>query len=192
VGIGADRIITFGTKFNLETITVGAILTSSEVEQVIRGGEKMNKPLLALTLSAFLGAAVAAPAPQSADAQAGGQEGHAGHRGGQAMDPQKRVDMLAKRLNLTDDQKQKLLPILTEQQEKMKSIRDDSSLSRDDRFQKMRDLREETDNKINPILTDEQRQKYAEMQQKARERMQQRMHDHGNGGGAPEDSTNKS
>jgi protein CpxP len=151
----------------------------------------MKKPLLALTLSAFLGAAIAAPAPQAADAQAGGQEGQAGHHGRQAMDPQKRVDMLAKQLNLTDDQKQKLLPILTEQREKMKSIRDDTSLSRDDRFQKMRDLRQDTDNKINPILTDEQKQKYADMQQKTRERMEQRMHDHGNGTGAPEGSTNK-
>ena len=57
-------------------------------------------------------------------------------------------------------------------------------MSREDRMAKMKSIREDTDAKVNGILNDDRRkQKYAEMQQKARERMQQR--GGGNSGGAP-------
>jgi hypothetical protein len=117
--------------------------------------------------------AVAQPQDQQHDQQQG-------HRHGM-MDPQQRVNMLAKELKLTDDQKSKLLPILTDQQQQMQSLRQDTSMSREDRMAKMRSIHEQTNAKVNGILNDDQKQKYAEMQQKMREHMQQRQ----GGGGAP-------
>jgi Spy/CpxP family protein refolding chaperone len=116
---------------------------------------------------------LAGQAAMAQDQQAAPQQqterGH-GHR---HFDPQRRVDMLAKRLNLTDDQKQKLQGIFADQQQQMQSMRQDSSLSRQDRMEKMKTMRSDADEKINGILNDEQKQKYAELKEKGRARMQQ-------------------
>jgi protein CpxP len=146
----------------------------------IRGRrDDMKTPLLALSLSVLLGIGTTAALAQPQDEQNGQQQQHNGRNHGRWGDPQQRVNMLAKRLNLTDDQKQKLLPILTDEQQQMQAIHQDSSQSRDDRMAKMKSLRQQTDDKINGILNDDQKTKYAEMQQHTRERMQQ----HQGGGG---------
>ena len=134
----------------------------------------MKRVILALTLPAML--ALCSTAALAQDQQSGQEQRQGGHG---HFDPQKRVDMLAKRLNLSDDQKQKLLPIFTDEQQQMQSIRQDSSLSREDRMQKVQTLRQQTNDKVNGILNDDQKQKYAQIQQEMRERMQQRMKEHG-------------
>jgi Spy/CpxP family protein refolding chaperone len=136
----------------------------------------MKRHLLALTLSTVLGAGAVSMMAQTQDQDSQQHEGRRGHR----FDPQQRVNILAKRLNLTDDQKQKVQGIFADTQQQMQSIRDDSSLSREDRMAKMKSLREQTDEKINGVLNDDQKQKYAQMKQQAQERMQERMKDHGN------------
>ena len=145
----------------------------------------MKKQILTLALGTLfgLGAAVAAPfnpgAPQQQQEQAPApQDGqHAGHR----ADPNQQVRRLSKRLNLTADQQNQLLPILTNQQQQMESIRNDSSLSPEDKHAKMRSLREDTTAKVRGLLTDEQKQTYDQMQQQMRERMQQRREQRQNG-----------
>jgi Spy/CpxP family protein refolding chaperone len=122
---------------------------------------------------------VARAQDQQAAPQQQSERGH-GHR---QFDSQQRVNILAKRLNLSDDQKQKLTTIFSDSQQQMQSIRQDSSLSREDKMAKMKSLREQTDNKINGILNDDQKQKYAQMREQARERMQDRQ----GGGQAPND-----
>jgi protein CpxP len=88
---------------------------------------------------------------------------------------------------LSDDQKQKLTAIFADSEQQMHSVRQDSSLSREDKMEKMKTLRSETDNKINGILNDEQKQKYEQMKQQARERMQERR---GGQGGEPNQNPN--
>jgi Spy/CpxP family protein refolding chaperone len=44
---------------------------------------------------------------------------------------------------------------------------------------KMKSIHEDTNNKVNAILNDEQKQKYADMQEKMRQRMQNRMQSRG-------------
>ena len=90
------------------------------------------------------------------------------------MDPDRQVKMMTRKLNLTADQQQQMLPVLTDRQQQFESIRNDSSLSADDRREKMRSVREDSEIKIKAILTDSQKQKYEKMQQEMRERMQQR------------------
>src|SRR5438105_15919561 len=59
-----------------------------------------------------------------------------GHR--QQMSPDQQLERLSKALNLTDDQKQQIRPILQDRQEKIQSVRSDAWLSREDRRNKIR------------------------------------------------------
>ena len=113
--------------------------------------------------------------PQAAPpAQAGPGEGHM-HG---PVSPDQQLEHLSKALNLTDDQKSQIKPILEERQQKMESIRSDSSLSQDDRRNQARSLMKESNDKLRAVLTDEQKTKF--------DQMQARMHEHhGPPGGAP-------
>jgi periplasmic protein CpxP/Spy len=86
------------------------------------------------------------------------------------MNVDDRVKMLADRLNLNDDQQAKVKSILTDSQKQGQSIRDDNSLSQEDRRDKMRSLRESTNSKIREVLNDDQKKKFDEMQQQMRDR----------------------
>jgi hypothetical protein len=107
------------------------------------------------------GLALAAPLPQEAPASA-----PAAHR----FDPDQQVRRLTKRLNLTAEQQNQLLPILTERQRQMAALRNDSSLSAQDRRAKARALREDSDSKIKAVLNDSQKQQYEQMRQHRRQR----------------------
>jgi hypothetical protein len=52
----------------------------------------------------------------------------------------------------------------------MTSLREDTSLSREDRMSKMRSIRESTTSKISAILNDDQKKQYEAMQQEMRSR----------------------
>jgi hypothetical protein len=141
----------------------------------------MRKQIFSLALSTIfgLGVAMAAPqntasAPQSQDQSAAPQNGH--WAGRHEADPNKEVQHLTKKLNLTADQQNQILPILTSRQQQMESIRNDSSLSPQDRRAKVKAVREDSDTKIRAVLNDDQKGKYDQMQQQMRERHQE----HGN------------
>ncbi|HZQ50953.1 MAG TPA: hypothetical protein VFB14_02090 [Bryobacteraceae bacterium] len=132
----------------------------------------MKKQLLSVALSTLFGMGVAIAAPQTQDQPAAsGQTAEAPHR--HQADPSRQLKMLTKRLNLTADQQNQLLPILTDRQQQMQAIRNDSSLAPKDRRAKMRALREDSDAKIKNVLTDDQKQTYDQMVQHMRERAQQ-------------------
>ncbi len=137
----------------------------------------MKKGFCLLAMSSLLGIGAAMGATQDQQAAPAPQEGHGPRR---QMDPEQQVKMLTKRLNLTSDQQAKLLPILTDQKQQFESIRNDSSLAQKDRFQKMHAVREDSDTKIQALLTDSQKQAYTQMKAEMRERMQQRHSDHPN------------
>lgn len=131
----------------------------------------MKNRILVIAFAGVVG--LGASMAMQQDQQAAPQQSERGH-GRRQFDSQQRVNILAKRLNLSDDQKQKLQAIFTDSQQQMQSIRQDSSLSRQDKMEKMKTLRSQTDDKINGILNDDQKQKYAQMREQARERMQDR------------------
>jgi len=68
----------------------------------------------------------------------------------------RQLDMLAKRLNLTDDQKTKVAAILKDQMTQMMALRDNESLSQDDRRAKMMSMRKDVMAKIRAVLTPDQ------------------------------------
>ncbi len=91
-----------------------------------------------------------------------------------APDPARQVKHLTRQLGLNADQQTQLLPILTDRAQQRQAILADQSLSQQDRHSKMVSLRQDSDAKIKALLTDSQKQKYDQLQQQMRERMQQR------------------
>jgi Spy/CpxP family protein refolding chaperone len=142
----------------------------------------MRKQIVSLTLSTLFGLGVAMAAPQAPDQAAPAQNGQ--YAGRQMPDPNRQLQRLTKRLNLTADQQNQILPILTDRQQQMQSILADNSLAPKDRHAKMRAVREDSDAKVRAILTDSQKQTYDQMQQQMRERARQHRQDAQNPGSA--------
>jgi Spy/CpxP family protein refolding chaperone len=76
-----------------------------------------------------------------------------------------RLKMLTEKLDLTDDQQAKVRPILEDQSTQMKALRNDSSLSTEDKQAKMKELHESSMDKMNAILTPDQQTKWKQMKQ---------------------------
>ncbi len=76
-------------------------------------------------------------------------------------------------LNLTDEQKAKLRPIIADENQQMEAVRNDSALTTDQKVAKANQIRETASPKIKAVLTPEQLQKLADLQQKARQQQQQ-------------------
>lgn len=83
--------------------------------------------------------------------------------------PEQRVDRMATRLGLNEEQKTKLKGALESETKAIRELRDDTSVSAEDRRAKMREIRKQTTEKINAFLTDEQKKKYTEMQNQMRQ-----------------------
>jgi protein CpxP len=77
--------------------------------------------------------------------------------------PQRMLKKLSDQVNLTDDQKAKILPILQAQADQMKALRDDTSLSDDDKHDKMHAITQSTRKQIGDLLTPEQKEKFKAM-----------------------------
>jgi protein CpxP len=108
-------------------------------------------------------AAAAAPPPP----QQQGAPGY-GHRG---MDPARQLDRLTRRLNLTDDQRAQIKPILEERQQKMMAIFQNQSLTQGDARAQMREIHADTHKRIMAILNDQQKQVFRQMEQRRWNRM---------------------
>ena len=114
--------------------------------------------------------------------QESGMSGGRHHHGMPSADDQ--LKHLTKRLNLSDDQQTKIKPILEDQQNQMQQLRADNSTSREDRWKKMREIHENSDNQIKSVLNEDQQKKFDEMREEQRSRMKERMGAH-SGGEAP-------
>ncbi|HKE44554.1 MAG TPA: hypothetical protein VKB41_08450 [Steroidobacteraceae bacterium] len=130
-------------------------------------------------------ASVLAAGVALADPPEGAPQGHHAMQG-QHQAP---IDRLTTELNLTPDQKEKVQKVLDDQRTKMQSMREQAQSSGQrpsrDEMRKQRDaMDQEVQAQLKPILTDEQMQKYQQMQQ------QRRSHAQGyHQGGHPEGST---
>lgn len=119
----------------------------------------------ALTLGvsgAALAQEPAAPPPDQA--QGGPGPGGGMHR----MDPNKQLEHMTKELDLTADQQSQIKPVLMERQQKLQALFQNQSLSQDDRRVQARSVVEDSNSKIQAVLNDQQKQKFAAMQQRMR------------------------
>ncbi len=88
------------------------------------------------------------------------------------------VCMLGGRLDLTEEQKTAILPIIEESIEKRKALKDDFRSKQQERHDALRSEMEVVDDEIktqlDEILTDDQMAKYTEFKEERKQRMQER------------------
>jgi Spy/CpxP family protein refolding chaperone len=146
--------------------------------------EEMNKKtLLAFTCALFLACAGLQAIAQSAADKASGAASQSKDQATSAAsqtkddanqavaDPdtkaqvQAKLEKLSSELNLTDDQKTQLKPVLQSEVKQLKAVHDDTSLSPDQKEAKMKEIHEGAKGQIGSILTPEQQQKLAAMKE---------------------------
>lgn len=101
----------------------------------------------------------------------------------QPMTPDEVVDTLAAKLNLSEDQKTQIKPIIADRQQKLQALKADTSSRPMQKMRRMKSIFEESDKKIKAILNDQQKQQYIQMEQQMRQQAKQRMQDRGASGG---------
>lgn len=74
------------------------------------------------------------------------------------------------RLNLTPDQQAKVKPVIADQQQKMRALREDKALSQQERRDKIKEIIDATDAKLKEILTPDQYTKLQDFRKQARSR----------------------
>ncbi|GJL69113.1 MAG: hypothetical protein NPIRA06_17480 [Nitrospirales bacterium] len=87
---------------------------------------------------------------------------------GYSHDPKSKLEKLTKKLDLTKEQQDKILPIIEEKHQKMEGL-----------HQQMKDMRNQAMAKIEAELTPEQQAKWKEMQEKRAEKMKEYKEKHG-------------
>jgi len=83
---------------------------------------------------------------------------------------QSKLQELATELNLTDDQKTQLKPILQGEFKQLQAIHNDSSMSADQKQAKMTEIHESAKSQISSILTPDQQKKLAEIKESHEEK----------------------
>jgi Spy/CpxP family protein refolding chaperone len=125
--------------------------------------------------------------PGSAPEQGAPQADGGGHHHGRGFgDPDQRLAHMTKRYNLTADQQSQIKPLLQDEQQQMQSLRSDTSTPREDRRAKMQSIHQASTQKIEAVLTDEQKQQYEADQQKFESRRAEHGHGGGDGGAPPQ------
>ena len=76
---------------------------------------------------------------------------------------QKRMEIMKRRLTLTDEQSKKLTDLQSEMSGKVKTLRENNSLTQDQKKDQIRDLMKERKEKMKSILTNEQFKKLKEL-----------------------------
>src|SRR5947209_20593078 len=143
----------------------------------------MKMKSLILGLALMSGVAFA----QSSGTQDQSQSQMGNHRHGDGKDAmQEHMDKMSTALGLTADQKSQVQDIMKEQMSQARAVRQDSSLSDDQKQAKMKELHESTHSKINAVLTPDQQKKFAEMRKDMKEDRKEHRHK-----GGDKDNTSK-
>lgn len=88
--------------------------------------------------------------------------------------PEEAVTRMSGKLNLTDDQKTKITPIVAARQTQMRALMSDTSGRRMQKARKAKSIMSDSDKKIETILTSDQKKIYAEMKEQMKEQLQAR------------------
>jgi len=121
---------------------------------------RMKKSLVCALLAMTLACCGTALYAQQDNMGQGGQQ----QRGHMPMSAEQRLEHMTKMLNLTSDQQQKIKPILENEQSQMTALHEDTTTPQADRMAKAREIRQNSQQQINGILTPEQQQKWQSMQ----------------------------
>lgn len=85
-----------------------------------------------------------------------------------AAQPKSATQRLVEQLTLTPDQKTKLDPVLADDAQKLRAIRQDSTLSADDKKTKSAAVRQDTEAKLKATLTGDQWKQYKKLKEERR------------------------
>lgn len=127
------------------------------------------KKLQLMFTAAVLALSLAAFGQSSPDTQSGQGEHHGRQGRGPGMNADAQLEHMSRALNLTDDQKAKIKPILEEQSNKMHQLMQDTSVSQQDKRSKFQEIHQDTMSQIKPILTSDQQQKLESMHERGSE-----------------------
>ena len=135
-----------------------------------------KKTLLVLTCVLFLAFGSAAFAQNSADqaaSQAAGTMSQATTQAAGDADVRARVQAklqsLSSELNLTDEQKAQIKPIVQDEVQQIKAAHDDASLSPDQKKAKVAEIRQSHRSQLSSVLTPEQQKKLESIKENIQE-----------------------
>jgi periplasmic protein CpxP/Spy len=87
--------------------------------------------------------------------------------------PDQQLKELTNALNLTSDQQTKIRPILVNQDQQMRSLHADTTMTPEEKKAKFKSIRQDTDSKMDTILNDEQKQQYEQFKAEKRKEMKE-------------------
>lgn len=113
---------------------------------------------------------------KDAASQAGDAASQAGNAAADAADPgtkakvEAKLQQISTELNLTDEQKTQIKPVLQDEFTQLKGVRNDSSMSPEQKKAKATEIHQSAKSQISSFLTPEQQKKLAEMRETARDK----------------------
>lgn len=137
--------------------------------------KRLTKVVLASTACLTLSVAMVAQEAQPAPAQGKPTDGqHEHHMGGGKMGRMggaKHMQKMATELSLTDAQKTQIKTLHEQQRAKAMELRNNESLTKEQKMEQFKALRESTHSQMNSLLTPEQQTKFAAIKAQHKGRM---------------------
>ena len=125
----------------------------------------MRNQLFTLALGGLLTLGVSAAAMAQDNAAPAAAPTQDQGRGPGRMNPDRQLEHMTKELGLSADQQNQIRPLLVDRQQKMQALFQDQSIAQEDRRARMQSIRQDTQSKIEAVLNDQQKQKFAAMQE---------------------------
>ncbi len=95
--------------------------------------------------------------------------------GGGKEEAMQKLEKMSAALQLTPAQKKQVRPILMEEAPKLQALKGNTSLGPMQKAMQMRQIANDTDTKLKPILTPQQYQTWEQMREQERQQMMQKM-----------------
>ncbi len=99
--------------------------------------------------------------------------------------PRRQLRHLTRMLNLTPDQQKQILPILRQRDKQAEALRKDTSLGPRQRHRQMRALMQDTHQKMEAVMTADQKQQFEQRMREMQQRMRDRRMQQNNGQAPP-------
>lgn len=152
-----DAMVLLMTTSSAPISTAAMFVATGAWRRVTREFCRMKKVLLCALLGVAIvgcGSALYAQMPPGPNA---------GHKPGKPLTTDERLQRLTQALNLTDDQQQKIRPVLENETQQLDALHQDTTVKGQERWNKMREIRDTTTNQIKPILTPDQQTKFEQI-----------------------------
>jgi Spy/CpxP family protein refolding chaperone len=121
-----------------------------------------------MSMATLAFAGVLSPQEPTAPSDAPNEGGSPNGRPGRGGNVENRLENLSKQLNLTNEQKEKIRPLLKHEMERIREIRNNTSLTQAEARRRMQTVRKNTNQHIAEILTPEQKKQWRQMRPERR------------------------